>query len=225
MIPYSDFLYFGILLYLALPTLLIRRWLGFSRVWVLLTTAAMLIVQYGTVAHLLPVSISEVVGGDRRSLQFREARGGPDDLGGAGLRPLPMGRGPVFPLDEDAHLLVLALPSGAAVDHAPPHWRPIPAADHPGSTTRVRRDLVPDVPQPGRHLLHPGQVDRLAPWPASSRPSSSSSRRFPRAPSTAIAGSVSTGTVPVPPRKSGRIWMAPSIASSRASCTSSSWRP
>ncbi len=62
MIPYSDFLYFGILLYLALPTLLIRRWLGFSRVWVLLSTAAMLLVQYGTVAHLLPVSISEVVG-------------------------------------------------------------------------------------------------------------------------------------------------------------------
>ena len=31
MIPYADFLYFGILLYIALPTLLIRRWLGFSR--------------------------------------------------------------------------------------------------------------------------------------------------------------------------------------------------
>ena len=63
MIPYSDFLYFGILLYLALPTFLIRRWLGFSRAWVLLTTAAMLIVQYGTIAHLLPVNIHEVVGG------------------------------------------------------------------------------------------------------------------------------------------------------------------
>ena len=42
MIPYADFLYFGILLYIALPTLLIRRWLGFSRAWVLLATAAML---------------------------------------------------------------------------------------------------------------------------------------------------------------------------------------
>jgi membrane protein involved in D-alanine export len=57
MIPYADFLYFGILLYIAVPTLLIRRWLGFSRVWVLLACAAMLLVQYGTIAHLLPVAI------------------------------------------------------------------------------------------------------------------------------------------------------------------------
>ena len=62
MIPYADFLYFGILLYIALPTLLIRRWLGFSRAWVLLATAAMLIVQYGTIAHLLPVTAPEGVG-------------------------------------------------------------------------------------------------------------------------------------------------------------------
>ena len=62
MIPYADFLYFGILLYIALPTLLIRRWLGFSRAWVLLATAAMLIVQYGTIAHLLPVTTPEGVG-------------------------------------------------------------------------------------------------------------------------------------------------------------------
>ncbi len=55
MIPYADFFYFGILLYMALPTLLIRRWLGFSRAWVLLATVAMLIAQYGTIAHLLPV--------------------------------------------------------------------------------------------------------------------------------------------------------------------------
>src|SRR5580658_9308722 len=59
MIPYADFLYFGILLYIALPTLLIRRLLGFSRVWVLLATAAMLIVQYGTIVHLLPVNTGE----------------------------------------------------------------------------------------------------------------------------------------------------------------------
>ena len=62
MIPYADFLYFGILLYIALPTLLIRRWLGFSRAWVLLATAAMLIVQYGTIAHLLPVTAPEGLG-------------------------------------------------------------------------------------------------------------------------------------------------------------------
>ena len=56
MIPYADFLYFGILLYIAVPTLLIRRLLGFSRAWVVLVTAAMLIVQYGTIAHLLPAA-------------------------------------------------------------------------------------------------------------------------------------------------------------------------
>ena len=56
MIPYADFLYFGILLYIALPTLLIRRWLGFSRAWVLLATAAMVVIQYGTITHVLPVT-------------------------------------------------------------------------------------------------------------------------------------------------------------------------
>ena len=59
MTPYADFLYFGILIYLALPTLLIRRWFGFSRAWVLFATAAMLVVQYGTFAHLVPVSLAE----------------------------------------------------------------------------------------------------------------------------------------------------------------------
>src|SRR5271155_5087221 len=62
MIPYADFLYFGILLYIALATLLIRRWLGFSRAWVLLATAAMLLVQYGTIAHLPPVTSPESFG-------------------------------------------------------------------------------------------------------------------------------------------------------------------
>ena len=59
MIPYADFVYFGILLYIALPTLLIRRLFGFSRAWILLVTAAMLILQYGTIAHLLPVAAPE----------------------------------------------------------------------------------------------------------------------------------------------------------------------
>jgi membrane protein involved in D-alanine export len=62
MIPYADFLYFGILLYVALPTLLIRRWLGFSRAWVVLATAAMLVVQYGTIAHLLPLITAGTAG-------------------------------------------------------------------------------------------------------------------------------------------------------------------
>ena len=99
MIPYADFLYFGILLYIALPTLLIRRWLGFSRTWVLLATAAMLLVQYGTIAHLLPVTTPESVGVTGGFSALRQARGGPDDLGGAGLRHLPVDRGPGFPLD------------------------------------------------------------------------------------------------------------------------------
>ena len=59
MIPYADFFYFGILLYMALPILLIRRWLGFSAKLVLMATAAMLIAQYGTIAHLLPVTALE----------------------------------------------------------------------------------------------------------------------------------------------------------------------
>lgn len=63
MIPYADFLYFGILLYIALPTLLIRRWLGFSRAWVMLVTGAMLIVQYGSVVHLLPIALPEGIRG------------------------------------------------------------------------------------------------------------------------------------------------------------------
>ena len=103
MIPYADFLYFGILLYIALPTLLIRRWLGFSRAWVLLATAAMLLVQYGTIAHLLPVTAPEsvaVTGGFSVSGGLAEVRAIWVVLG---LRHLPVDRGPGFPLDEDAH--------------------------------------------------------------------------------------------------------------------------
>lgn len=62
MIPYADFLYFGVLLYIALPTLVIRRLAGFSRAWVLLATGAMLIVQYATVVHLLPVAVPAIIG-------------------------------------------------------------------------------------------------------------------------------------------------------------------
>jgi membrane protein involved in D-alanine export len=72
MIPYADFLYFGILLYIAVPTLLIRRSLGFSRAWVLLATGVMLFVQYGNTQHLLPrlgTGVSPVLPG------LAEARG------------------------------------------------------------------------------------------------------------------------------------------------------
>ena len=77
MIPYADFFYFGILLYIALPTLLIRRLFGFSRAWVLLATAAMLIVQYGTITHLMPVGAHEgslVTGGSPVFGRFAEVR-------------------------------------------------------------------------------------------------------------------------------------------------------
>ena len=57
MTPYADFLYFGILLYPALPTLLLGL-LGLfvrgtlARAWILLVTAAMLAVQYGGSVNL-----------------------------------------------------------------------------------------------------------------------------------------------------------------------------
>ena len=117
MIPYADFLYFGILLYIAVPTLLIRRWLGFSRVG--------LARHRGDVARpvrdiatfcLLP---SRELWVHRRPRSFRRARRGPDDLGGDGLRHLPVDRGPGFPLDQDAHPAVLALPRGALVTLSP----------------------------------------------------------------------------------------------------------
>jgi membrane protein involved in D-alanine export len=77
MIPYADFLYFGILLYIAVPTLLIRRWLGFSRAWVVIATAAMLIVQYGTIIHLVPATALEGLwgtGGSPLSGRFADVR-------------------------------------------------------------------------------------------------------------------------------------------------------
>jgi membrane protein involved in D-alanine export len=59
MIPYADFFYFGIVLYIALPTFVVRRFFGFSRAWVLVATAAMLIIQYATIVHAVPVIASE----------------------------------------------------------------------------------------------------------------------------------------------------------------------
>jgi membrane protein involved in D-alanine export len=61
MIPYTSFLYFGVLLYVALPTLVVAplKRPRLSHAWLLLATAAMLVVQYwslqslwqGTVVH------------------------------------------------------------------------------------------------------------------------------------------------------------------------------
>jgi membrane protein involved in D-alanine export len=79
MTPFADFFYFGILLYIALPTLLIRWLFGFSRVWVLLATAAMLIVQYATISHLLPAIAPE---------EYRGGGGSPVFSGLAPVRDL-----------------------------------------------------------------------------------------------------------------------------------------
>ena len=119
MIPYADFLYFGILLYIALPTLADPA-------------VARLLARVGLARHRgdadrpvrdhrPPPAGHRCRGrwGHRRLLGLGRARRGPGSLGGDGLRRLPLDRGPGFPLDEDAHLVVLALPRGAAVDPAP----------------------------------------------------------------------------------------------------------
>ncbi len=48
MIPYANFLYFGILMYVAVPTLAVRSIgrLRLPKLWILLVTAIMLVVQY-----------------------------------------------------------------------------------------------------------------------------------------------------------------------------------
>jgi membrane protein involved in D-alanine export len=55
MIPYTSFLYFGVLLYVAVPSLAVGplRRLRLSQAWILLATAAMLVVQYGVVQRLV----------------------------------------------------------------------------------------------------------------------------------------------------------------------------
>ena len=54
MTPYADFLYFGVLLYVVVPTLVLG-WLGWlNRRWVALVMLAMLVVQYGGMLHISP---------------------------------------------------------------------------------------------------------------------------------------------------------------------------
>src|SRR5581483_5103403 len=47
MVPFADFLYFGVALYVVLPTLLVGLTGRFTRLWMLLATLLMLAVQYG----------------------------------------------------------------------------------------------------------------------------------------------------------------------------------
>ena len=54
MIPYADFLYFGVLLYVVVPTLIIGFAGWASARWVLIATAAMLAVQYSGKLHIEP---------------------------------------------------------------------------------------------------------------------------------------------------------------------------
>ena len=57
MIPYADFLYFAVLaIYVAVPTAVIRLVRGFSRVWILLATVFVLIIQYGDLFQAGPLS-------------------------------------------------------------------------------------------------------------------------------------------------------------------------
>jgi membrane protein involved in D-alanine export len=54
MAPFADFLYFGIALYVLLPTLLVRLTGRFTRPWILLATLLMLAVQYAGTVSLGP---------------------------------------------------------------------------------------------------------------------------------------------------------------------------
>jgi len=54
MIPYTDFLYFGISLYALLPNFLFGWWKGASRVWIVIATSFMLVIQYSVVNAIFP---------------------------------------------------------------------------------------------------------------------------------------------------------------------------
>jgi membrane protein involved in D-alanine export len=54
MVPYADFLYFGLALYLVVPTLIVRLTGWGSRAWILLATVLMLAVQYAGNVQVVP---------------------------------------------------------------------------------------------------------------------------------------------------------------------------
>ena len=58
MIPYTDFLYFGISLYAILPALVTGFFKRFWKVWLVIATALMLVIQYtgGNSEDAAPVS-------------------------------------------------------------------------------------------------------------------------------------------------------------------------
>src|SRR5215469_6208609 len=54
MVPYADFLYFGLALYLVVPTLIVRLTGWGARAWILLATVLMLAVQYAGSVQVIP---------------------------------------------------------------------------------------------------------------------------------------------------------------------------
>jgi membrane protein involved in D-alanine export len=58
MIPFADFLYFGISLYVLIPNLIFGWLKRISKSWVVIATGIMLVVQYGVVKTILPNMIT-----------------------------------------------------------------------------------------------------------------------------------------------------------------------
>jgi membrane protein involved in D-alanine export len=54
MIPYTSFTYFGISLYALLPNFLLSWWKRTARIWIVVATAFMLVLQYAVVRTVLP---------------------------------------------------------------------------------------------------------------------------------------------------------------------------
>jgi membrane protein involved in D-alanine export len=54
MIPYTSFLYFGISLYVILPAIVAGLFKRVWRVWLVLATAAMLVIQYSNIRSIIP---------------------------------------------------------------------------------------------------------------------------------------------------------------------------
>jgi membrane protein involved in D-alanine export len=54
MIPYTDFVYFGVSLYALLPNFLFGWWKWSSRAWIVIATGFMLVIQYAVVKAVLP---------------------------------------------------------------------------------------------------------------------------------------------------------------------------
>ena len=54
MIPYTDFIYFGVSLYALLPNFLFGWWKRFSKAWIVIATGLMLVIQYSVVQAIFP---------------------------------------------------------------------------------------------------------------------------------------------------------------------------